>query len=187
MGLVEVGVGLIPSWGGTKEMILRTSSRPGRAGGPMPPLRQTFETIGLAKVSTSAAEARSLGFLRDGDGVSMNRDRVLADAKARALELAADYAPPEPPEIALPGPTARVAFELAVGTLVGNGQATEHDGAVARTLAEVISGGETDVTESVSENDLLVLERKALTSLVRLPATLDRMAHMLETGRPLRN
>ena len=187
MGLVEVGVGIIPSWGGTKEMILRTSSRPGRPGGPMPPLRQTFETIGLAKVSASAAEARELGFLRDGDGITMNRDRVLADAKARALELVADYAPPDAPEIALPGPTARVAFELAVGTLVGNGQATEHDGVVACTLAEVISGGETDVTESVSENDLLALERKALTSLVRRPATLDRMAHMLETGKPLRN
>ncbi len=187
MGLVEVGVGLIPSWGGTKEMILRTSSRPGRPGGPMPPLRQTFETIGLAKVSTSAAEARELGFLRDGDGITMNRDRVLAEAKARALEMAADYTLPDAPEIALPGPTARVAFELAVGTLVGNGQATEHDGVVARTLGEVISGGETDVTQSVSENGLLALERKALTSLVRLPATLDRMAHMLETGKPLRN
>ena len=124
--------------------------------------------------------------LRDGESAEENVRR-LAEAKARALEMAADYTVPDAPEIALPGPTARVAFELAVGNLVGSGQATEHDGVVARTLGEVISGGATDVTESVSENDLLALERKALTSLVRLPATLDRMAHMLETGKPLRN
>src|SRR5690606_23903278 len=125
MGLVEVGVGVVPGWGGCKEMLARASANPKRPrgimGGPMPPIAQTFETIPLAKVSRSAAEARELLFLRPGDGITMNRERLLADAKARVLELATDYAPPEPPRFTLPGPTARTALGLAVDGFVLQG------------------------------------------------------------------
>ena len=187
IGLVEFGVGLIPGWGGTKEMVMRNYLAPGRPGGPMPPVAAAFETISLAKVATSAAEGRRLRFLRESDDITMNRARVLADAKARALELAADYAPPEPAEVALPGPTGRIALEMSVDGFVKSGKATAHDGVVARALARVVSGGETDMTEAVSEKDLMGLEREAFLELIRTPATLDRMAHMLETGKPLRN
>ena len=187
IGLVEVGVGLIPSWGGTKELILRNTARTDRPGGPMPPLMRTFETIGLAKVSRSAAEARELGFLVPDDGITMNRNRVLADAKARALKLAKRYKPPAAPEVALPGPSARAAFTMAVDGLVKSGQASAHDGIVTRALAEAVSGGATDVTETVSEKELLALERDTISKLIKMPATLDRIEHMLETGKPLRN
>ncbi len=187
IGLVELGVGLIPGWGGTKELVMRNHLAAGRPGGPMPPVVAAFETISLAKVATSAAEARRLMFLRAYDGITMNRDRVLADAKARALELAVDYQPPEPAEIVLPGPTGRIALEMAVDGVVKPGKATAHDGVVARALARVVSGGETDVTETMSEKDLMALERDAFLGLIRTPATLDRMEHMLATGKPLRN
>jgi len=187
IGQVEFGVGLIPGWGGTKELVMRNHLAAGRPGGPMPPVVAAFETISLARVATSAAEARRLMFLRPTDAITMNRDRVLADAKARALELAVDYRPPESVEIVLPGPTGRIALEMAVDGAVKSGKATAHDGVVARALARVASGGETDVTETVSEKDLMALEREAFLGLIRTPATLDRMEHMLATGKPLRN
>ncbi|MBM3502435.1 MAG: 3-hydroxyacyl-CoA dehydrogenase/enoyl-CoA hydratase family protein [Alphaproteobacteria bacterium] len=188
MGLVEVGVGLIPGWGGTKEMIMRHVQNPKRPGGPMPPVAEAFQTIGLAKVSKSADEARSLLFLRDGDGISMNRKRHLADAKKKALALAAGYKPASKDvEVVLPGPTARVALEMAVGDLAKSGKATPHDVTVSRELATIISGGETDVTATLKEKDLLALERAAMARLFRNPRTLDRIEHMLETGKPLRN
>ena len=187
MGLVEVGVGIVPAWGGTKELVTRHALDPTRPGGPVPPVARAFETISLAKVSTSAAEARALLFLREGDAITMNRARVLADAKAKALELAADYAPPEPHEIVLPGPSARLALDMVVDGLVSAGKATAHDKAVTAALAEVVSGGDTDMTETTTEKDMLALEREAFLSLIRMPATLRRMEHMLETGKPLRN
>ncbi len=187
MGLVEVGVGIVPAWGGTKELVTRHTLVPGRPGGPVPPVVCAFETISLAKVSTSAAEARALLYLREGDGITMNRARVLADAKQKALQLAADYAPPEPREIVLPGPSARLALDMVVDGLVGAGKATAHDKVVTGALAEIVSGGDTDLTETVSEKDMLALERGAFLRLIRAPATLRRMEHMLETGKPLRN
>ncbi|MBM3517459.1 MAG: 3-hydroxyacyl-CoA dehydrogenase/enoyl-CoA hydratase family protein [Alphaproteobacteria bacterium] len=187
MGLVETGVGIIPAWGGTKEMVSRAALAPGRPGGLMPPVAQAFETISLAKISRSAAEARALGFLRPGDGITMNRDRLLADAKAKALDLARDYQPPKPAEIVLPGPSGRVALDLAVTGFVKAGKASRHDQFVARALATVVTGGGTDMTEAVSEKQLLALEREAFLALIRLPKTLDRMEHTLATGKPLRN
>ncbi|NBB81892.1 MAG: 3-hydroxyacyl-CoA dehydrogenase [Alphaproteobacteria bacterium] len=187
-GLVEAGVGLVPGWGGCKELLLRQMANPRRPGGPMPPVSAAFETIGLAKVAKSAAEAKELLFLRPDDGITMNRDRLLADAKARALALAADYRPPAPvDEIRLPGPTARAALDLAVRDLAKKGQATPHDVVVAGGLARVLSGGDTDVTETLSEDDLLALERTVFMDLVRTPGTAARVEHMLETGKPLRN
>jgi 3-hydroxyacyl-CoA dehydrogenase len=187
VGLVETGVGLVPGWGGCKEMITRWITNKKRPGGPMPAVSQAFETIAMAKVAKSAMEARDLLFLRPEDGITMNRDRLLADAKAKALALAKDYKPPEPQKISLPGPTARAALGLAVGELQRQGKATPHDGTVAGVLAEVISGGDTDIVDELSEDQLYALERRAFMGLLRNPKTLARMEHMLETGKPLRN
>jgi len=186
-GLVEVGVGLVPGWGGSKEMITRHVLNKKRASGPMPPLSTAFETIGLAKVAKSAAEAREMLILREGDGITMNRDRLLADAKAKALALARDYQPPKPQPINLPGPTGAAALGLALHDLHLQGKATDYDVVVAGKLARVLSGGDTDITEEITEEKLLGLEREAFQALIREPRTLARIEHMLDTGKPLRN
>jgi 3-hydroxyacyl-CoA dehydrogenase len=187
MGLVEVGVGVIPGWTGTTEMITRWMTKEKRPGGPMPAISRVFETIGMAEVAKSAAEAREKLFLRERDSVTMNRDRLLAEAKARALAMVETYQPPEPVEIALPGPTAKLAMGMAVEGFRLQGKATIHDEVVAAELATILSGGDTDMTETVSEDDLLKMEKKAFMKLIKTPATLARIEHMLETGKPLRN
>jgi 3-hydroxyacyl-CoA dehydrogenase len=187
IGLVETGVGLVPGWGGCKELVFRQFTNPKRPGGPIPPLLQAFEIIALAKVSRSAAEARDALMLRPGDGITMNRDRLLADAKAKALALAKDYQPPKPAPLNLPGPAGAAALKLGITDLVHQGKATAYDAVVAEKLAEVLSGGDTDVTQETSEDQLLALERRAFQALIREPKTLARIEHMLDTGRPLRN
>ena len=130
----------------------------------MPPISKAFELISLATVAKSAAEAKRLLYLRPDDGITMNRDRLLADAKARALALVEGYRPPDPPaEIRLPGPTAKVALDLAVHAFATLGKATAHDRVVAGALAEVLSGGgEADITRPLTEDDLLALERRVV-------------------------
>ena len=187
MGLVEVGVGLIPGWGGCKELLLRWWDNKRRPGGPMPVVSKVFETISMAAVSTSAADARRHLFLRPGDGISMNRDRVLSDAKARVHSLADGYGAPQSSTPALPGATAKTALQMAVEGFHKLGKASDYDTVVADALADVLSGGDTDITETVDEDALLDLERRALMSLVKRPQTLARIEHMLETGKPLRN
>jgi 3-hydroxyacyl-CoA dehydrogenase len=187
IGLVEVGVGLIPGWGGCKEMLQRWMTNKRRPGGPMPAVIKCFETISTASVAKSAAEAKDYLFLRPDDGITMNRDRLLADAKTRALAMAEGYQPPEPIEIRLPGPTAKAAMEMAVKGVHLAGRATAHDVVVSMALAEMLSGGDTDITVPLSEDDLLGLEREVFMTLIRHSDTLDRMEHMLETGKPLRN
>jgi 3-hydroxyacyl-CoA dehydrogenase len=188
IGLVEAGVGLVPAWGGSTQYLIRWLSHPDRPGGPTPAVTKAFETIALARVSTSAAEARGLLFLRPGDGIVMNRDRVLASAKARALTMAEEgYRPPPRPTVRLPGRAARIALKLAIEGYRRLGKASAHDALVARYLAEILTGGDTDPTGEVGEDDLLALERSAVMVLIRTPATLARMEHMLETGKPLRN
>ena len=187
VGLVETGVGIVPAWGGCKEMLFRWAANPKRHGGPMPPVLKVFETLGLAAVAKSADEARDLLFLRPGDGVTMNRDRLLADAKAKALELAENYQPPEAQDIALPGPTALAGMSLAVDDLRRSGKATPHDTVVGKALARILSGGDTDITERISEDGVLALERQVFMGLVKHPATLARVNHTLKTGKPLRN
>ena len=187
VGLVETGVGVVPAWGGCKEMLVHWSASPLRPRGFMPPVLKVFETVGTATVARSAPEARDLLYLGADDGITMNRDRLLADAKARALDLVDGYTPPEPPEISLPGPAARVALTMVLYGLRKLGKATPHDEVVAKALAGVLSGDGTDVTESLTEDDLLALERRAFMELVRHPATIARIEHMLDTGKPLRN
>lgn len=186
-GLVEVGVGLVPGWGGCKELLRRWLAFPKRAGGPLPPIAQTFETIGLAKVSKSAQEARELLFLSKTDGITMNQERLLADAKARALALAADYKPPEPAIYVLPGASAWAALGIAVRNLFLVGKASAYDVEISRQLAQVLSGGDTDITRPLTEQNLLDLELEAFLTLVQQPGTLARLEHMLKTGKPLRN
>lgn len=188
IGLVEVGVGVVPGWGGCKEMLARWIANPKRPGGPMPPVAKVFEMISTAQVSTSAEEAREMLILREGDGITMNRDRLLADAKAKALALlAAGYEPPAEPVFQLPGPSAKAALDLAVAGFRASGAATPHDEVVAGKLAYILSGGDTDITDTVSEDELYRFEREAFLELVRHPDTLARIEHMLATGKPLRN
>jgi len=187
MGLVEVGVGLIPGWGGCKEMLQRWFVNKKRAAGPMPPAIKVFEMLSTAAVAKSASEAKSLQFLRSDDNITMNRSRLLADAKAQALSMVENYQAPEEIEITLAGPTAKTAMSMAVDGFIKNGMATAHDKVVSLALADVISGGDTDITETLSEDDLLELERETFMTLAHHPDSLDRMEHMLETGKPLRN
>ena len=205
-GLVEVGVGVIPGWGGCKEMILRFQEREKEAFNgtvdefgreavwfspdttPMGAVRKAFETIGMATVAKSGPEAIDIGYFRESDGITMNRDRLLYDAKQRALELAKDYTPPEKAEdIRMPGATAKAALDLAVADLHKSGKATDYDVVVSDHLAKVLSGGDTDWTTPVSEDDLLKLELEQFSALLRNEGTLDRIEHMLEKGKPLRN
>jgi len=186
-GLVEVGVGLIPGWGGCKEMLHRLSTSKRLPRGPMPAVAKAFETISTATVAKSAMDAQEKGFFRETDGITMNRYRLLADAKAKALELAKDYEPAEPVELKLPGETGRITLEMALAQARRMGKATPYDEVVAKELAVVLSGGDTDHTETMTEDDVLALERAAFMRLVRQPGTLARVEHMLETGKPLRN
>ncbi|MCW9034135.1 MAG: 3-hydroxyacyl-CoA dehydrogenase/enoyl-CoA hydratase family protein [Alphaproteobacteria bacterium] len=186
-GLVEVGVGVIPGWGGCKEMITRHTLNKRRPGGPMSAMMGAFEMISTAQVATSAAEAKEKLIMREGDGITMNRDRLLADAKAKALALLDGYTPPEEVEISLPGPTALTAVNLAVEGFVANGMAKPHDATVSKALGRVLTGGDTDMTEVVTEDQLYALEREAFLGLLKTEKTLQRIEHMLTTGKPLRN
>ncbi|WP_029010011.1 3-hydroxyacyl-CoA dehydrogenase/enoyl-CoA hydratase family protein [Azospirillum halopraeferens] len=187
VGLVEVGVGVIPGWGGCTELLARHAADPKLPKGPMPAIAKAFETISLAKVAKSAAEAKDLKYLRATDGITMNRARLLADAKAKALELADGYTPPQPATYTLPGPGGRTALDLFVEGVRLQGKATPHDVVVCRKLAEVLTGGDADITQPVDEDAILALERKAFMDLVHEPDTVDRIEHMLTTGKPLRN
>ena len=187
VGLVEVGVGLVPGWGGCKEYLRRWLEFARRPGGPMPAIAQAFETIGMAKVSKSAAEARELLFLSTTDGITMNKDRLLADAKAKALKLAQDYMPPKPSSYPLPGASAKAAMAMAINNLKLAGKITDYDVEISGQLADVLSGGLCDITEPLTEDDMLNLELNAFLHLVQQPGTLARLEHLLTTGKPLRN
>jgi 3-hydroxyacyl-CoA dehydrogenase len=197
-GLVEVGVGLIPAWGGCKEMLIRhMGDKKGSSGGmlsnlmatggAMPAISKVFEQIAMAKVSGSADEARDAKILRESDGITMNRARVLADAKAKCLSMANGYKTPEPAILHLPGGTAKVALSMAVDGFKAAGKATPHDVTVCKMLATVLSGGDTDMSEGLSEQNILDLEFEVFMELLKMKPTLDRIEHMLETGKPLRN
>ncbi|MFC4452674.1 3-hydroxyacyl-CoA dehydrogenase/enoyl-CoA hydratase family protein [Deinococcus sonorensis] len=189
MGLVEVGVGLIPGGGGTKEMLLRFTDQL-QAGQPLlPAVQRAFELIGTAKVSTSAAEARSLGFLRDHDTIAMNRSRILEEAKRQVLALAPDYVQPTPrQDIPVMGDAAIAAIKSALYGMHQGGYITDYDLVVSEQLARVLSGGVgNNRTAKVSEQHLLDLEREAFLTLLGKKGTQQRIGHMLKTGKPLRN
>ena len=187
MGLVEVGVGLLPGWGGCKEMVVRWLENEKRPGGPMPAIQKAFELISLATGARSAEEARDHLFLLPRDRVTMSLDRLLGDAKERVLELADEYIPPQPAEVHLPGASAKAALTLAVESFRALGFATDHDCVVADGVADVLTGGDADIVDVLSEDDLLALERRAFLNLLRTAPTAARLEHMLTTGKPLRN
>jgi 3-hydroxyacyl-CoA dehydrogenase len=204
IGLVEAGVGLIPAGGGTKEMLLRAVDQAAALASPDPrdppsrfaqsaemgtALRRVFETIALAKVSTSAAEARPLGLLAAADRITMNRERLLLDAKTLAAALAeAGYIAPQPRmQIPAPGTAALAALETGAFLMGEAGYASEHDQKVARWAAYILAGGRVTAGSLVSEQYLLDLEREAFLSLAGERKTQERIAFTLKTGKPLRN
>jgi 3-hydroxyacyl-CoA dehydrogenase len=168
-------------------MLGRWATDPQLPKGPMPAVAKVFEMISTARVSKSAEDAREMGILHAGDRITMNRNRLLADAKARALELAIDYKAPSPRDITLPGPSGRVALDVTVAGFAKRGAATKHDVVVAGELGRVLTGGDTDSLDTVGEAKLLELEKQAVMRLLKNTATLARIEHMFETGKPLRN
>ena len=192
MGLVEVGVGIIPAGCGTKEMLVRAlDSIPTdmKDSDPFPFVKRAFETIALAKVATSAEEARGFGFLRDEDSISMNPDRLIADAKKEVLALAASgYAQPQQrTDILALGNPALATLKLGVHLMKRAGYISDHDALIGEKLARILTGGDLNHATRVSEQYLLDLEREAFLSLIGTRKTQERIAHMLKTGKPLRN
>jgi 3-hydroxyacyl-CoA dehydrogenase len=191
IGLVEVGVGLIPGGGGTKEMAVRAaetaSSTPG--ADHFESLKHNFELVAMAKVATSAVEAKHMGLLRPGDRIIMNRDRQIEEAKQTVLTLVREgYRPPVPRnDILVLGESALTKFKLGIHMMKRGGYISDHDALIGTKIAEVISGGRLTRPTRVSEAYLLDLEREAFVSLCGTRATQERMAYMLKTGKPLRN
>jgi 3-hydroxyacyl-CoA dehydrogenase len=207
IGLVETGVGLIPGGGGTKEMLIRANEHAGGTGFSLSSspesdldlfhaLKPVFETIAMAKVGTSAEECRDLGYLRREDGVSMNRDRLVADAKQAALALVrGGYKPlaatgqegAQTTQIKVLGEQFLAGAKLAIHMMLRGGYASEYDAHVGRKLANILAGGALTSPQLVSEQYVLDLEREAFVSLCGEKKTQERIAHTLKTGKPLRN
>jgi 3-hydroxyacyl-CoA dehydrogenase len=189
MGLVEVGVGLIPAGGGTKELVRRIVSPAMHTRAPsLPYVQDAFEKIALAKVSASALDAREMGYLREEDRIVMNPDHLINTAKREVLDLADGYAPPVHDEaVYAAGNVVRAALEVGVKTLQWGRYATEYDGVIAAHLARVLTGGDLSVPQWVSEEYILKLEKEAFVSLLKNEKTHERIGAMLKTGKPLRN
>lgn len=204
IGLVEAGVGLIPGGGGTKEMLLRAIDAACTIAPPDPKdpparfaqsaemnaaLKKALETIAMAKVSTSAAEARSLGLLASSDRITLNRERLLLDAKCQVQGLIeAGYAAPAPrTQIAAPGLAALATLQTGIYLMGEAGYASEHDQKVARWVAYILAGGRVTAGSIISEQYILDLEREAFLSLCGERKTQERIAYTLKTGKPLRN
>ncbi|MBL8211977.1 MAG: 3-hydroxyacyl-CoA dehydrogenase/enoyl-CoA hydratase family protein [Bryobacterales bacterium] len=177
MGLVEVGVGVIPAGGGCKELLLRLKNP-----------QKVFELVGMAKVSSSAEDARNLGLLNKADGISMNQERLIADAKSLALSLVPSYAPGTPrTDVKVGGEGAYAAMKLYAWSMRQGNFISDHDQRIGEKIAGILSGGRLTGEQTVSEQYLLDLEREAFLSLCGTAETQARMQHMLKTGKPLRN
>jgi 3-hydroxyacyl-CoA dehydrogenase len=197
MGLVEVGVGLLPGGGGCKEMTLRAvdaaaSIRPDGRGESvelMEAMKKAFETVAMAKVSTSAYEARGLGFLSKSDSISMNRERQLSDAKAVALEMSRmGYKAPVPrTDVPAPGENILATLKLGVHIMRQGEFISDHEQKIGNKVAEVLCGGAVSPQTPVSEQYLLDLEREGFKSLCGEKKTQERIQFTLKTGKPLRN
>jgi 3-hydroxyacyl-CoA dehydrogenase len=190
MGLVEVGVGLIPAGAGTKEMVARAAEQMAPGSNEfLPTIQRAFELIGFAKTSASGPDAQRLGYLRPVDAITMNRDRLMADAKARALQRVRDGYQPPPPRTAIPvgGSTVAAALKLGVHLAWRAGRISDHDALIGRKLATIMAGGDVPHPTTVTEQRLLDLEREAFLSLVAERKTQERIQHTLKTGKPLRN
>lgn len=189
-GLVEVGVGLIPGGAGTLNMLWRMLDAvpEGATVITQELVTQTFKNIALAKIATSAEEARQLGYFKKSDGVSFDRARHLTEAKARVLGLAhSGYHAPAPRAHVLPGESGIATLSMMVDTLVAGGHASEHDALIARKLANVLCGGPGGAARKVTEEEVLELEREAFLSLCGEKKSQERMQYMLQNNKPLRN
>ncbi|MBF7083468.1 enoyl-CoA hydratase/isomerase family protein [Desulfallas sp. Bu1-1] len=196
MGLVEVGVGLVPGGGGCKELAFRAADlmppksmvTVGGVNTVQPMINRAFENIAMAKVATSAYEAIKLGYMRPTDLVSANRDRIIGDAKRQVLKMAEEgFRPLQPKKMKAAGDAGYAALELAIQTMVWGKQISEHDAKIAKKVAYILTGGGVTPGTEVTEQDLLDLEREAFLSLLGEPKTLDRMRYMLKYNKPLRN
>jgi 3-hydroxyacyl-CoA dehydrogenase len=192
IGLVEVGVGLIPAGGGTKEMLVRALDaipKGATDADPFPFVKRAFETIAMAKVATSAEEARSFGFLSADDSISMNRDRLLADAKQEVLSLAATgyIEPQQRTDVLALGLPALATIKLGIHQMKRGGFISDYDALIGEKLARILTGGDLNHPTRVSEQYLLDLEREAFLSLCGERKTQERIGHMLKSGKPLRN
>ncbi len=188
MGLVEVGVGLIPAGGGTTELLKRAMEKIESDSDPIPFIREVFKTIGLAKVSDSAHSARDIGFLRDSDIVVMNRNLQLKIAKEEALAMVeAGYQPPAKEKISVLGEKVLSVLKIMLYVMSEAGFATEYDKVVSGRVAHVLAGGDISEPQEVSEDYLLKLERDAIIECFQDKRTHARIEHMLKTGKPLRN
>lgn len=190
IGMVEVGVGLIPAGGGTKEMLLRSADRiKGSDADLFPYLKDVFTNIATAKVATNAIDARKFGYIRPTDGISMNKDRLIADAKATVLGLVKEgyQQPKQRTDIPALGESALAALKLGAHMLHRGGFASEHDIKIAGKVAYVLTGGDLNHPTKVSEQYLLDLEREAFLSLLGERKTLERIQSLLKTGKPVRN
>ena len=187
IGQVEVGVGLIPAGGGTKEMLARALADVPSGADMLPFVQRAFETLGFGRVSTSAADARRLGFLRDRDRVTMNRERLIADAKAQVIARNAGYVPPQPALVRAGGESLLAALKLGIHLAWRAGRISDHDALIGRKLATILSGGTLASNGTVTEQQLLDLEREAFLSLCGERRTLERIAYTLKTGKTLRN
>jgi len=190
MGLVEVGVGVIPGSGGCKELVRRIVnpvmlSHPN--ADPLPHLQKAFENIALAKVSESARLAREMGFLTASDRIVMNRNYLFGEAKREALHLAQGYVPQHAGKVYAAGRDAYAALMLAIEGFVDGGYASEHDALISRKLGYILTGGAVSEPGWIDEQVFLDLEREAFLSLLGEPKTMERIAHMLQTNKPLRN
>jgi len=189
IGLVEVGVGIIPAGGGTKEMTARAAESVAPGADLMPPIQRAFETIGFAKTSTSGPDAMRLGYLQNSDAISMNRDRLIADAKAHALQRVADGYQRPVPRTAIPvgGDAVLAPLKLGIHLAWRGARISDHDALIGRKLATIMAGGAVPHPTTVSEQHLLDLEREAFLSLIGTRQTQERIQHTLKTGKPLRN
>ncbi len=190
MGLVEVGVGLVPAGGGLKELVRRivTPAMASKEGDPLPAAGRVLETVAMAKVSTSAAEAAERGFLDHSDRIIMNRDLLLAEARQEVLSMATDgYLPDPPAKVYAGGRDLYAALSMMPWSMSQAAWASEHDARIAKRIAYIICGGDASSPEWVDEEHFLYLEREAFADLVQTEKTQARIKHMLETGKPLRN
>ena len=189
MGLVEVGVGLIPGGGGNLRMILNAMEGGTGRMGAFQKIQKTFETVGFAKIATSADEAKHLGYLKKDDTVILNRDYLIQAAKDKAIELAQNYTlPTYRDDLKLPGAGGRTAMAMALKGFKMQGKISDHDQKIGEKLAYVLTGGDkAGLTKSVDEQYLLDIEREAFVSLAGEQLTQDRITYMLKKGKPLRN